>query len=194
MSARRLRRRVLVTMADLVLQAIVIVLGIALAFHPHRLAESIHLGTVPSGSDLAFALTIAVIAFTGLEAAASLSGEVAGGSGGLKRLVLPGSAVIILIYVGISLVGVAALPVHHGLTELGQQHIKAPVLGVVEAFRPVWVADVLKYASRSAARWGWPRPPTPACSGSRGSATRWPPTVRSRARSAACTRAGGPRS
>jgi APA family basic amino acid/polyamine antiporter len=146
LSARRLRRRVLVTAADLALQAIVIVLGVALAFHPHRLADSIHLGTIPSASDLAFALTIAVIAFTGLEAAASLSGEVAGGSGGLKRLVLPGSAVIILIYVGISLVGVAALPVHHGVTELGQQHIKAPVLGVVEAFRPTWVADVLKYA------------------------------------------------
>jgi APA family basic amino acid/polyamine antiporter len=144
-SARRLRRRVLVTIGDLALQAVVIVLGIALAFHPHRLSESIHLGTAPSGTDLAFALTIAVIAFTGLEAAASLSGEVAGGSAGLKRLVLPGSAIIALIYVGISLVGVAALPVHHGLTELGQAHIKAPVLGVVEAFRPVWVSDVLKY-------------------------------------------------
>src|SRR6202042_653311 len=53
---------------------------------------------------------------------------------------------IVLIYVGISLVGVAALPVTHGHTALGYEHIKAPVLGVVEAFRPVWVADVLKYA------------------------------------------------
>ena len=51
-----------------------------------------------------------------------------------------------MIYVGIALVGVAALPVHHGLTELGSEHVKAPLLGVVEAFRPKWVADVLKYA------------------------------------------------
>jgi APA family basic amino acid/polyamine antiporter len=61
-------------------------------------------------------------------------------------LVGPGSAVIVLIYVGISLVGVGALPVHHGVTALGTTHIKAPVLGVVEAFHPRWLADVLKYA------------------------------------------------
>jgi APA family basic amino acid/polyamine antiporter len=145
-SARQLRRRVLITMADLGLQAVVIVLGLALVFHPHRLIDSIHLGSAPTVANLAFALPIAVIAFTGLEAAASLAGEVAGTGRALKRLILPGSSIIVLIYVGISLVGVAALPVHHGLTELGQQHLRAPVLGVVEAFRPVWVADVLKYA------------------------------------------------
>ena len=145
-SARRLRRRVLITAGDLVLQAIVIVLGVALVFHPHRLTESIHLGTAPTAANLAFALPIAVIAFTGLEAAASLIGEVTGSNRSLKHLILPGSAIIVVIYVGIALVGVAALPVHHGLTELGTEHVKAPVLGVVEAFRPKWIADVLKYA------------------------------------------------
>jgi APA family basic amino acid/polyamine antiporter len=53
--------------------------------------------------------------------------------------------VVVLIYVGISVIAVAALPVHHGLTALGTSHIKAPLLGVVDAFRPHWVADVLKY-------------------------------------------------
>jgi APA family basic amino acid/polyamine antiporter len=54
--------------------------------------------------------------------------------------------VIVLIYVGISLVGVGALPVHDGMTALGTEHVKAPVLGVVEAFKPQWLADGLKYA------------------------------------------------
>jgi APA family basic amino acid/polyamine antiporter len=144
-SARRIRRRIFVTIADLALQAIVVILGVALALHPHRLTETIHLGGGSSVRDLAFALPIAIVAFTGLEAAASLSGEVAGNQRSLKRLVVPGSAVIVLVYVGISLVGVWALPVHHGVTALGTTHIKAPVLGVVEAFRPTWVADVLKY-------------------------------------------------
>jgi APA family basic amino acid/polyamine antiporter len=145
-NARRLRRRVPITAADLVLQVIVIVLGVTLAFHPHRLIESIHLGTAPTVSNLAFALPIAVIAFTGLEAAASLIGEVTGSNRSLRRTILPGSAIITMIYVGIALVGVAALPVHHGLTVLGSEHINAPLLGVVEAFRPTWVAHVLKYA------------------------------------------------
>ena len=143
--ARRVRRRVLITGADLTLQAAVIVLGLALAFHPERLADTVRLGSAPSASDLAFALTIAVIAFTGLEAAASLAGEVNATAKQVARLVGPGSAVIVLIYVGIAVVGVGALPVHHGVTELGTHHVKAPVLGVVEAFRPHWIADVLKF-------------------------------------------------
>ena len=144
-NARRIRRRIFVTVADLALQAVVVVLGLALALHPHHLTEAIHLGSGSSVRDLAFALPIAIVAFTGLEAAASLSGEVAGNQRSLRRLVVPGSSVIVLVYVGISLVGVSALPVHHGVTMLGQAHLNAPVLGVVEAFRPKWVADVLKY-------------------------------------------------
>jgi APA family basic amino acid/polyamine antiporter len=143
---RQLRRRIMITGFDLVLQAAIIVLGLALAFHPHHLTESIHLGTAPTWSDLAFAFPIAVIAFTGLEAAASLAGEVNATAGQVKRLVIPGSAVIVLIYVGIAFVGISALPVHDGVSELGTKHLDAPVLGVVEAFRPVWVSDILKYA------------------------------------------------
>lgn len=144
-SSRRLQRWVIVTVGDLGLQAIVIVLGLVLVFHPSRLTDSIHLWAHPTPSGLAFALPIAIIAFTGLEAAASLTGEATVTRRTLKRLAIPGSAVIVLIYVGISLVGVGALPVHDGATALGD-HIRAPVLGVVESFRPVWVADVLKYA------------------------------------------------
>ena len=145
-SARRIRTRLLITIADLILQALIIVLGFALVFDPHALSASINLGTAPSLSDLAFALPIAVIAFTGVEAAASIAGEVTASRKQVKLLVGPGSAVIVLVYVGISLVGVGALPVHDGMTALGTTHIKAPVLGVVEAFHPKWLADILKYA------------------------------------------------
>ncbi|MGO9499185.1 MAG: amino acid permease [Solirubrobacteraceae bacterium] len=145
-SARRIRTRVLITIGDLILQALIIVLGFALVFDPHALSASIHLGTAPSWSDLGFALPVAVIAFTGIEAAASIAGEVTATRKQVKLLVGPGSAVIVLIYVGISLVGVGALPVHHGVTALGTTHIKAPVLGVVDAFHPKWLADILKYA------------------------------------------------
>jgi basic amino acid/polyamine antiporter, APA family len=144
-SAHRLARWVVVTVVDLGLQAVVIVLGLLLVFHPDRLSQSINLWTHPTPGDLAFALPIAVIAFTGLEAAASLAGEVNVSPRTLKRLALPGSSIIVLIYVGISLVGVGALPVHDGVTALGTDHVNAPVLGIVEAFKPTWLADVLKY-------------------------------------------------
>jgi APA family basic amino acid/polyamine antiporter len=145
-SVRRLRHQVLITISDLAVQAAVIILGLALAFHPSRLTQSVHLGAMPTAGDLAFALPIAVIAFTGLEAAASIVGEANISARQLRRVVLPGSALIVLVYVGIALVGVTALPVQHGITQLGAQHIKAPLLGVVGAFHPVWISDALKYA------------------------------------------------
>ncbi len=144
-SARRLRRRVLVTAIDLVVQATVIVLGLALVFHPSHLSSAVHVGTAPTVSNLLFALPVAVIAFTGLEAAASLGGEVSATPREIKRLIGPGAAVIVLVYVGIALVGVGALPVHHGLSALGQRHLKAPLLGVVEAYHPHWLSKVLEY-------------------------------------------------
>jgi basic amino acid/polyamine antiporter, APA family len=143
---RPLRRRVAITAADLVLQVLIIVLGLALVFHPGRLGDTINLGSSPTWSDLAFAFPIAVIAFTGLEAAASLAGEVNANVSQIKRLVLPGSFVIVFIYVGIAVVGISALPVHHGISDLGVKHLNAPVLGVVEAFHPHWLSEVLKYA------------------------------------------------
>jgi APA family basic amino acid/polyamine antiporter len=145
-TARALHRRALITFADVSIQVLIVVLGLVLVFHPGHITKSIHLGSAPSGSDLGFALPIAVVAFAGLEAAASLAGEVTATARQLKRLVVPGAAVITLIYVGVAIVGVGALPVHHGMTDLGTRHVRAPLLGVVEAFRPTWVADVMKYA------------------------------------------------
>jgi len=144
-SARRLRRRILTTGLDLLAQAAVIVLGLALVFHGSHLTSAVHLGTAPSVSDLGFAFPVAVIAFTGLESAASLASEVSATPREIRRLVGLGSAAIVLVYVGIAVVGVAALPVRGGVTELGLRHVTAPLLGVVESFRPTGVADVLKY-------------------------------------------------
>jgi APA family basic amino acid/polyamine antiporter len=144
--ARRLRQTIVITGADLVLQVMVIVLGLVLVFHPDRLAQTIHLGSAPTVTDLAFALPIAAIAFTGLEAASGIAGEISTNARQLRRLVAGGPATITLIYAGVALIGIAALPVHHGMSDLGHRHLNAPLLGVASAFHPTWVADIIKYA------------------------------------------------
>src|SRR5205823_1711378 len=75
-----------------------------------------------------------------------LAGEVSATAGEMKRLIGYGSAIIVAIYVGIAVVGIAALPVHQGRSALGQSHLHAPLLGIVASFRPTWIADVFKYA------------------------------------------------
>jgi APA family basic amino acid/polyamine antiporter len=144
-SPKRIQRRVAIAVVDLGLQGLIIALGLVMLLHPERLVDSIHLGTAPTWRNLVYALTVAVIAFTGLEAAASLSSEVVASRRSLKRLVGPGTAIIVAVYVGISIVGVSALPVHGRHTALGGRYEEAPLLGIVQAFDPHWLATTFKY-------------------------------------------------
>lgn len=145
-SIRQLRRQLLLAAADLAVQGLVIVLGFALVFHPGAIVNGIHLGTAPRWDDLIFALTIATIAFTGLEAAASLAGETRTTRRGLHRLVGPGVGAILIVYVGIAIVAVNALPVTGGHDAFTSRDVESPLLGVVDHFHPSGLVDVLRYA------------------------------------------------
>ncbi len=150
MSPRRLQRRIVIALGDLGLQVVFIVLGAVLLIHPGSLVNSVHLGSAPTWSDLVFALTVATVAFTGLEAASSLSGEIAASPRSLRRLLSRGTAIIVVIYVGISFVALNALPVIGGKTALGKGG-DAPLLDVTRAFHPHWLAEILTYVVAAAA-------------------------------------------
>jgi len=142
---RRTRRVGVLVGADLALQAFIVVLGLALFFSPHTLLNPIHLGSAPTWPSLIFAMTVAVIAFTSLESAAGLAGEVRISSAGLKRLVASGTGTVVFLYVGIALVAVTALPVHGGHTELSTRYLDAPMIGIVTQMKPHWLEQTLRY-------------------------------------------------
>lgn len=141
---RQLQQQVVVAAADIGVQVVVIVLGLFLIVEPGVVLDSIDLGATPSNSDVVFALTIATIAFTGLEAAASLAGESRATRRELKRLVGPGVASIVLVYVGIAVVAVNALPVTDGASAFTTRDIEAPLLGIADSFDPGWLSDTLQ--------------------------------------------------
>ncbi len=147
-----LRERVsALVLVDLGLQLTIIVFGVLLVADVDALTNSIDLGTTPAWSDLVFALTVSTVAFTCLEAASGLAGEIQIGSRGLKRLVLSATASVLVIYVGIAFVAVAALPVTPGAGPLTGEALDAPVLAVVDTFEPDWLADVFVYLTAALA-------------------------------------------
>jgi APA family basic amino acid/polyamine antiporter len=141
----RARRIGLLVIADLALQGFIVVLGLVLFFSPGKLLNPIHLGSSPRWSDLVFALTVAVVAFTSLESAAGLAGEVRLTRAALKRVVGLGTTIVFVLYAGIALVAVTALPVHGGHTELATRYINAPMVGIVAHMRPHGLAEALRY-------------------------------------------------
>jgi basic amino acid/polyamine antiporter, APA family len=129
------------------LNQLVIVAGLVLVFDVDALVDPIDLGTSPTWSGVVFALAIAAAAFTALEASSGLAGEVAVGRRGLRRLVAARTATVMVVYVGVALVALTALPVTDGSTPLGGRYEEAPVLGVVQALDPGgWSSDALRYA------------------------------------------------
>src|SRR3954447_13368579 len=141
-SARRAERILLLVLADGALQILLIVLGLALFFNVDAITNQIDLGTAPSWQDVVFALTIATVAFTSLESASGLAGEVDVRRPGLKRLVASASASVTVVYFGIALVAVMALPA----AELGsKENVEAPIVAVAEQYNPNWLGDALKY-------------------------------------------------
>jgi basic amino acid/polyamine antiporter, APA family len=141
----RARRVGILLAGDLALQGFIVVLGLALFFNPSTLLDPIHLGSTPTWSQLIFALTVAVIAFTSLESASGLAGEVKISRAGLKRLVAGSTATVGFLYVGIALVAVTALPVQDGQTELASRYLNAPMIGVVSRVHPHWLEQTLMY-------------------------------------------------
>ena len=144
-STRRARRVGTLVVGDLALQLLLIVLGLVVFFNPHALASTVHLGSAPKWGDLVFALTITTIAFTSLESASGLAGEVAVGRRGLRRLVTSAGVSVLVVYVGIAVVAISAVPVHGTHTALGGRYVDAPVIGIASAFHQHWLSQTLRY-------------------------------------------------
>ncbi|HEX2015589.1 MAG TPA: amino acid permease [Solirubrobacteraceae bacterium] len=150
-STTRTRRIGALVVTDLALQLLLIVIGLVLFFNLDKLTSPIHLGSAPRWSDLIFALTVGTVAFTSLESASGLAGEVGVTRRGLRRLLGSAAGSVLVVYVGIALVAVTALPVVGGHTPLGDRYVNAPVLGIVARIHPVWLSDALKFTIAAAA-------------------------------------------
>jgi APA family basic amino acid/polyamine antiporter len=145
-TATWLRRMVSLTVVDIIVQVLVIALGLLLVFSATRAFSGIHLGATPSWSNVIFALAVAAAAATaGVDASSGLAGEVAIGRRGLRRLVVSRAASVTVLYVGISLVALSALPARHGATALGGRFMDAPVLGVVGRFDHGALAGAMRH-------------------------------------------------
>jgi basic amino acid/polyamine antiporter, APA family len=150
-SKTRVNRIAALVVADLGIQALIIVLGLFAFFHLDTITDTIHFGDTPTWGDTVFALGVATVSFTGLESASGLSGEVAVGRRGLKRLVGAAAIIVMVVYTGIGIVAVTALPVVGNATSLGRNFLDAPMIGIAESFHTDWLADTLKYTIAAAA-------------------------------------------
>ena len=131
---RLFRFAVVIALVDLATQLLLVILGVALLFSPHALNQGTSLGTNPSWHAIAFALPLAMLAYTGLETVANLSEEVRRPGRDLPRSVFSAIGLVVVLYAAIAAVGVSAFPANPG-TQLGSTWAKAPLMGIVARLR-----------------------------------------------------------
>jgi APA family basic amino acid/polyamine antiporter len=123
---------------DLVTQILLVILGAILVFNPSILLNQIHLGVAPSFRELIFALSISMVAYTGIETVSNMAEEARDPDRDVPRTVNYVLMAVLGIFAGISIISIVALPVTqdahgHYSTLLGTKYQNDPVLGIVSA-------------------------------------------------------------
>jgi APA family basic amino acid/polyamine antiporter len=150
--ARRTRLHtgaLVIALLDLLVQGLLVVLGAAVLLSPETLTEGLGLARGQDWSDLAFALPLAMLAYTGLETVANLAEEAREPGRTLPRSLFSAIGLVVLVTVLIASIGLSAFPVSGSETALGEEWLEAPLVGIVTAFEgslPVLVVDGLRIA------------------------------------------------
>jgi APA family basic amino acid/polyamine antiporter len=121
---------ILVPALDLATQLVLVVLGFVLVFSPDTLTQGTSLGDSPSWHSLAFALPLAMLAYTGLETVANMAEEARRPGIDLPRSLFVAIGTVVTLYVAIAVVAVSAFP--GAETLLGTDWLRAPLVGVAE--------------------------------------------------------------
>jgi len=131
----------ILAVTDLSTQLLLVALGFVLVLNPSLLVNQVHLGTAPTWSHLIFALSVAMVAYTGIETVSNMAEEARDPGHDVPRAVNLVVIAVLGVYAGISVVALSALPVvHHAAvahhaghyaTELGTTYENDPVLGIV---------------------------------------------------------------
>lgn len=113
-------------------QGTIIVLGLLLAFNwPHLLGQ-IEWGVAPTWRNLIYGISIAMVAYTGIEAVSQLSGETIDPGRKVPRAMLMTLVTVLSMYLGISVIALSVMTPQ----ELGGQWINDPMAGIA-AHMPV---------------------------------------------------------
>ena len=138
------RIAVVVAVVALVTQLLLIALGFGILFSFHDLKQAAHPGVAPSWHSLAYSLPVAMLAYTGLETLANLAQEAREPGKTIPRSLFVGLGAAPVVSFVVGIIGIAAFP---GGGALGHQWLRAPLVGIVEAFEghmPGFLVDCLR--------------------------------------------------
>ena len=132
---------IILAVLDFATQVLLVILGFVLVFSPTILVDNIHWGVAPTWSNLAIAIPIAMLAYTGVETVSNLAEEAREPARSVPNAYKLVAGAVFAIYFTLPLVALSALPVkviNGQLTTLlalppeEGGYANDPILGLVE--------------------------------------------------------------
>ena len=123
--------------ADLAIQVLLVVLGLVLLFNVDTLISNIRWGVLPTGGDIIYGFTLAMVAYAGIETISNMAEESKDPGHGIPRAAGGLVAALLIVYLGITIVSMEAMPVYQDAsgsytTALADEYSGDPVLGIVD--------------------------------------------------------------
>ncbi len=150
------RTAIIIAGIALVSHLLLVVLGFAFLFSANGLSKGLDLGTAPTWHSIAFALPLAMLAYTGLETVANLAAETREPGRTLPRSLFAGIGAVVLVSFAIAMIGISSYPAHPQpgapggyASDLGTDWLRAPLMGLAAALdgpMPDLVADLIRIA------------------------------------------------
>jgi len=133
---------------DIATQVAIIGLGAALVLSPEQLVSQVDLGVAPTWSELIFAVSISMVAYTGIETIANMAQEERDPGRDIPRAANGVVIAVIGLYLGITVIALSALPVTEAggeySTQLGTTYVDDPILGIVSALDLGFMEPIVK--------------------------------------------------
>jgi APA family basic amino acid/polyamine antiporter len=124
----------------LVAQLTLICFGFVYLVSSSAFGEGVDLGTAPTWGSIAFALPLAMLAYTGLETVANLAAEAREPGRNLPRSLFGGIGAAVVVSFAIGVVAISAFP---GGKELGTKWVGAPLVGIAAALKDAGLSPVV---------------------------------------------------
>lgn len=128
---------------DIITQTALIALGMVLLFNLPLLIHQVRLGTVPTWHAFFYSLSIAMVAYTGIESVSNMAEEAKRPEKTVPRAAILTVAVVLFMYAGLSGIALSAMPTHldpatgRYVTDLATRWLNDPIAGIVRHLPPL---------------------------------------------------------
>jgi APA family basic amino acid/polyamine antiporter len=103
---------------DVVTQVLIMIIGLALLLQPKLLIEQVDWGVAPTLEQFIYGISIGTIAYTGIETISNMAEEASDPKKDVPRAINLVLATVLVVYVGMSIVALSAMPVKSNLLEV----------------------------------------------------------------------------